>query len=183
MVDGVYIGTYPVKIVLLGAIIGFGLTYTAFKIIKNKLTKKGLIYEISIKIDDKDMNVNAMLDTGNMLKDPITDIPVIIVEKEKLYDILPKNILDNIQKIIGGDWEECKDNIEYRSRGRQNGMLLGFKVDEVKVFTDTNEIINKKVIVCIYNEKLTKNDSYSALIGLDILEGRDENEFIRAFKI
>ena len=192
MVDGVYIGTYPVKIVLLGAVIGFGLTYTAFKIIKNKLTKKGLIYEISIKIDDKDMNVNAMLDTGNMLKDPITDIPVIIVEKEKLYDILPKNILDNIQKIIGGDWEECKDNIEYRSRfkiipftsiGRQNGMLLGFKVDEVKVFTDTNEIINKKVIVCIYNEKLTKNDSYSALIGLDILEGRDENEFIRAFKI
>ena len=66
IVDGVYIGTYPVKIVLLGAVIGFLLTYTAFKIIKSKMTKKGLIYEISIKLDDKNMNVNAMLDTGNM---------------------------------------------------------------------------------------------------------------------
>ena len=35
MKNGVYIGTYPIKIALLGGIVGFVVTYIAFKIIKN----------------------------------------------------------------------------------------------------------------------------------------------------
>lgn len=191
MRNGVYIGTYPIKIALLGGIVGFILTYIAFKIVKNRMSKKGLIYEIEIKIDEKSTKVKAMLDTGNQLKDPITAIPVVIVEKEKLYEIVPKSILDNIEDIVGGDWKENEDNISYRARfrmipfhsiGKQNGMLLGFKADEVKVITDIDEISNKKVIICIYNQKLTKTNTYSALIGLDMLEGREKNEFITNFK-
>lgn len=191
MRNGVYIGTYPIKIALLGGIVGFILTYIAFKIVKNRMSKKGLIYEIEIKIDEKSTKVKAMLDTGNQLKDPITAIPVVIVEKEKLYEIVPKSILDNIEDILGGDWKENEDNISFRSRfrmipfhsiGKQNGMLLGFKADEVKVITDIDEISNKKVIICIYNQKLTKTNTYSALIGLDMLEGREKNEFITNFK-
>lgn len=191
MRNGVYIGTYPIKIALLGGIVGFILTYIAFKIVKNRMSKKGLIYEIEIKINEKSTKVKAMLDTGNQLKDPITAIPVVIVEKEKLYEIVPKSILDNIEDILGGDWKENEDNISFRSRfrmipfhsiGKQNGMLLGFKADEVKVITDIDEISNKKVIICIYNQKLTKTNTYSALIGLDMLEGREKNEFITNFK-
>ena len=191
MKNGVYIGTYPIKIALLGGFVGFILTHVAFKIFKNRMSKKGLIYEIEIKIENKSIRLKAMLDTGNQLKDPITSIPVVIVEKEKLYEIMPKSILDNIDDIIGGDWKENESNISYRARfrmipfhsiGKQNGMLLGFKVDEVNVITDIDEIKNKKVIICIYNQKLTKKNTYSALIGLDMLEGREENEFITNFK-
>lgn len=191
MVNGVYIGTYPVKIALLGGIVGFVIVHAAFKIVKNRMSKKGLIYDVEIKIDDKTTKVKAMLDTGNQLKDPITKIPVMLVEKEKLYEILPKDILNNVDNILGGDWKESEGDICYRSRfriipfnsiGKQNGMLLGFKVDEIKVITDIDEISNKKVIVCIYNQKLTKANTYSALIGLDMLEGRDENEFVTDLK-
>lgn len=191
MINGVYVGTYPIKIALLGGIVGFIITYISFKVIKNKMSKKALIYEVEIRIDDKTTKMRAMLDTGNMLRDPITGNPVMIIEKECLYEILPKNILNNIDKIIGGDWEQCEDDIHYRVRfclipfssvGKQNGMLLGFKVDEVKVITDIDEIINQKVIVCIYNQRLTKTNTYSALIGLDMLEGREENEFIANVK-
>lgn len=69
---------------------GFILTHVAFKIFKNRMSKKGLIYEIEIKIENKSIRLKAMLDTGNQLKDPITSIPVVIVEKEKLYEIMPK---------------------------------------------------------------------------------------------
>lgn len=192
MINGVYIGTYPVKIALLGGLVGFAIIHIAFKVVKNKMSKKALIYDIEMKIDQKSVKMKAMLDTGNMLKDPISGIPVIVVEREKLYEILPKTILDNTEKIIGGDWKNCEDYIEYRTRfrvipfrsiGKQNGMLLGFKVDEVKIMTDMEEIINKKVIVCIYHQKLTKTSAYSALIGLDMLEGREENELIANVKI
>lgn len=192
MVNGVYIGTYPVKIALLGGIVGFVITHIAFKIVKNRMNKKALIYDIEIKLEEKSVKLKAMLDTGNMLKDPITAIPVIVVEKEKLYEILPKSILDNIEDIMGGDWKENENNLNYRARfrmipfnsiGKQNGMLLGFKVDEVKIVTDLDEITHNKVIVCIYNQKLTRTNTYSALIGLDMLERREENELVTDIKI
>jgi len=192
MINGVYIGTYPIKIVFLGGIVGFVVTYVAFKVIKTKMTKKMVLYDIEIEIDGRVAKMKAMLDTGNMLKDPITRVPVAVVEKSYLYEILPKSILDNIDKIIGGDWNENEEDIYYRARfriipfssiGKQNGMLLGFKVDEIRIITDIDEIINQKVIVCIYNEKLSKTNAYSALIGLDMLEGREDNELITNIKI
>ena len=61
-------------------------------------------------------------------------------------------------------------------------MLLGLKVDKVKLITDINEITNENVIVCIYNQKLTKANTYSALIGIDMLEGREEHELITVIK-
>lgn len=211
MMNGVYIGTYPVKIALLGGIVGFVITYIAFKVIKSRIGKKEVLYDIEIKmeevvekskfVDEKESErksikiakMKAMLDTGNGLKDPITGTPVIVVETEKLVGFLPENILNHTNEIIGGDWEDNEENIGYRARfriipfhsiGKQNGMLLGFKVDEVKVMTDIEEIVNQKVIVCLYNQKLSKTNAYSALIGLDMLEeGREDSEFITNIKV
>lgn len=192
MINGVYIGTYPIKIVLLGGIVGYIVIYSGFKFVKKRISKKGLIYDIEIKVNENYTKLKAMLDTGNQLKDPITGNPVIVVEKDSLYEILPGTLLNRTEEIIGGEWNENEENISYRARfriipftsiGKQNGILLGFKVDKVTIITDTENIICKNVIVCIYNQKLAKTDAYSALIGLDILEGREENEHITNIKI
>lgn len=44
-----------------------------------------------------------MIDTGNMLKDPISQKPVAIVESSLIRQILPSSIIDNIQKILEGE--------------------------------------------------------------------------------
>ena len=95
MRNGLFLGTYPLKNVLLAGIIGFLIIITTFKIVKTKITKKDIYKEIKIYIDEKVIKINAMLDTGNMLKEPITGVPVIIVEKSILYELLPKELLDN----------------------------------------------------------------------------------------
>ena len=175
MKNGVYIGTYPIKIALLGGIVGFVI---AFKIIKNRASKKDIIYPLEIKINEKSISMNALLDTGNMLKDPITLMPVIVVEKEMLYDFLPKEILNNLEKIIGGDTKEVTEkNVEYMSKfriipynsiGRQNGLMLGFKADKVKIIIDDEEKEVNNAIIGIFNESFNSN-TYSALISLEIL--------------
>ena len=182
MKNGVYIGTYPIKIALLGGIVGFIITNIAFKIIKTKLKKKDMIYKIKIQIFDKEEEVSAMLDTGNLLRDPISKIPVIIVEKEKLYSIIPAELLDNIEKIIGG--EEISFNNEYFSRlkilpfssmGKQNGLMLGIKAD--KIIIEKEEVEEREnIIIGISMQKLENN--YSALFGLDLLEGSESDELI-----
>lgn len=136
-----------------------------------------------------------MLDTGNLLREPITQIPVVIVEKSKLESIIPNKILNNVDKIIGGDTNEILNDehlekfisrfriIPFTSIGKQNGLLLGIKVDSVNVVIDDKEEIIKNVIVGIYNKPFTKNELYTAIFGLDLLEGGNLNECISNIKI
>jgi len=189
MLNGTYVGTYPLKVAILGGIVGFTIIVIAFHFTKKRFSKKDMFCEINIFFGKKNTSVIALLDTGNMLKDPITSMPVIIVEKEVLKDILPELILNNLNKIIGGDvpkqvYED--ENLEYITKfrvipfssiGKTNGMLLGFKANKVEVKDEENiEIINN-VIVGIYENKLSKKNQYSALIGLELLERSGENEF------
>ena len=180
MKNGLFLGTYPLKTVLLGAIISFLVILVAFKIIKDKFSKKDLFCDLEIKINNKIVKTTAMIDTGNCLKDPITNNPVVVIEHTLLYECIPKQILNNLDNIIGGDFEgipqEIKETyisklklIPYSSLGKQNGILLGIKPEYVKISTEENErIIN--AIIGIYNKSLTKRGEYRALIGVECIE-------------
>ena len=126
-------------------------------------TKKDMFCNINIKIKGKEKKIKLMVDTGNLLKDPISGMPVIVIEHTELYDILPKELLNNLEKILGGDLKGIPEDIKneylsklrvipYSSLGKQNGMLLGIKADEVKV---EDETIKNNVIIGIYNKALT----------------------------
>ena len=41
------------------------------------------IYKAIIKIEEKNIEINVLLDTGNMLKDAISGDAVIVIEKNK----------------------------------------------------------------------------------------------------
>ena len=190
MKDGVYIGTYPLKIALLGGITGFVITYIAIKIVKTRINKNEIIYKAVIKIEEQEQEINVLLDTGNMLKDQISGDSVIMVEKNRLYKIVPKELLDNMNKFLGGEFEN-KEILEYKKRirfipftsvGKQNGMLLGIKADLVKIITDVDEIINEKAIIGVYEKTFSKSGKYSGLIGLDILERSEADEHLANIK-
>ena len=146
---------------------------------------------IGMKIDEeKEINVKAMLDTGNMLKDPITKMPVVVIEKEKLNETLPKELLENIERILGGEKDcynyELDDEyvnkikiIPFSSIGKQNGLMIGIKADEITIQGDEFKEY-KNVIIGISPQKLSNN--YSALFGLDLFEGRENNEFVTNIK-
>ena len=185
MRNGVYVGTYPLKIALLGGIVGFMITYIAFKVVKTKLKKKDMIYDVKITLHEKSLNLKAMLDTGNLLKEPITGMPVVVVEKEKLYSLMPANLLNHIEELIGGDGQEKLNEIEekeyltklrvipFSSIGKQNGLMLGLKADKVTIQKEEEKQTRKDVIIGIFPQTLSKNHIYTALIGLDLLEETD----------
>ena len=180
MKNGVFVGTYPFKILILGAIISFIIIYLSIKIIRKKLSKKSLFCKIKIIINNEVINTLALIDTGNLLKDPISNTPVVVVEHTLLYDILPKQILNNLENILGGDLEkipeEIKDKyisklkvIPFSSLGRQNGMLLGIKADEIIIENEEEKTKKENVIVGIYDKSLTKRGEYRALVGMNLL--------------
>ncbi|MDO5556829.1 MAG: sigma-E processing peptidase SpoIIGA [Clostridia bacterium] len=184
-----FIGNYPIKIGILGAILGLFVMTLVFKFVKSKITRKDMIYILGIIIEQKQIEVKAMLDTGNMLREPITGNPVILVEKEVLYNLIDSEILKNVEKIIGGDMEIKNKNllsrfkaIPYTSIGKQNGILLGFRVDKIVLKGEYSNEEIKDVVVAIYNKSFTKNNKYNALIGMDVIERSERNEYIANFK-
>lgn len=180
MKNGLFLGTYPLKTIILGAIVAFAIIIIAVKIIRKKFTTKDMICDIEIMLNNKKINTKALIDTGNMLKEPITNTPVVVVEKILLYECIPKEILNNINQIIGGDLEKIPQRIQsqyisklklipFSSLGKQNGMLLGIKVQQIKIIKESEEITKENIIVGIYQQSLTKNGEYQALMGMEFI--------------
>lgn len=135
-----------------------------------------MVCDLEIYYNGKYQKIKTMIDTGNLLKDPITQSDVIIVEKESLKNMISENILENIDNIINGKWLESTEEVHkykfkiipFSSLGKENGLLIGFKPDYIKIL-DEGEFIRDDVIIGIYDGKLTKTNLYSSLIGLEIL--------------
>lgn len=141
--------------------------------------------KLTIFINEKEIKTTALIDTGNMLKDPISNMPVIVVQKDILNGLIPNEILNNLEKIVGGGIEESLYNqidsnfmskfriIPFSSLGKQNGMLLGFKASKVIINFDENEKSYEKVVIGVYDKTLSKKQNYFALLGLDLIERSD----------
>ena len=175
--NGLVLNAKSLRVIFISAIIAFIVIIIGFRIVKNKISAKDMYCDIEIKINNKKIETKAMIDTGNFLKEPITNTPVIVVEHTLLYECISKEILNHIEDILGGDFSEIPDNIrkEYISKlkvipfsslGKQNGMLLGIKPEGVIIKNEEEEKENNNVIIGIYNKSLTKRGEYRALLGI-----------------
>lgn len=170
---------------------GFIIITTAFKNIKGKLTKKDMFCNIKININSNTVYTKAIIDTGNFLKEPITKIPVAVVEKDILKGVIPEEILNNLSNIIEGkeialgEYLSKIRLIPFMSLGKENGMLIGIKADGLAINTQDDVLFIKNIIIGIYDGNLSKTGKYKALIGLELLEnkGGKKDEHIRTIKI
>lgn len=180
MKNGLFLGTYPLKTIILGAIIAFIIIITAFTVVKTKITKKDMFCEIEIKLNGKKIKTIAMIDTGNMLKEPISNTPVIVVEHTLLYNSIPKEILNHLEELLGGDFSSIPEKIQkeyqtklkfipFSSLGKQNGMLIGIKAEELIIKREEKQEKKQNIIIGIYQKSLTKKGEYRALIGIETL--------------
>ena len=178
--NGMFIGEYVLKVIMLAAIVAYFVIKISLKIIKTKFSPKDMYCKIKFKLNGKEVETKAMIDTGNLVKEPITNTPVIIVESSLLYDVLPKEILNNLDNILGGNFEKIPEEIQieyiaklrcipFTSLGKQNGMLVGIKVEEVEIENEEETKLSNNVIIGIYDKSLTKRGEYRALVGIEVI--------------
>lgn len=171
--NGVLTGTYPIKMILAGGIVGFAIVVISFKNIKGKLNKKDMYCNVKLCERENKKVITAIIDTGNFLKDPITKIPVIVAGIDSLDGLFPSEILHNASKIINGgdiDLGEYASKIRvipFKSLGKDNGLLLGIKIDKAYIEYQDNVHEIKNIIVGIYNGNLSRSGKYEGLVGLD----------------
>lgn len=95
ILDGVLVSDFSAFKVLLCGVLGAFLVVIFLKKKKDHVFKK-----IAIGLEEKEVEIKVLLDTGNLLREPYTGKPVIIVEKDVIKEILEENIVSSFQEII-----------------------------------------------------------------------------------
>lgn len=149
--------------------------------VHSRFIKEKLLVKISITFDNKATVLSALVDTGNSLHDPLTNMPVVVVEFSAIKELLPediRNIFENDSEndlnsvsatIAGSNWFSRFRLIPFTSLGRENGILIGFKPDYIEIAADEEKKGVRDVIVGIYNKALSKNQQYSALMNPELI--------------
>ncbi|MCY6356760.1 sigma-E processing peptidase SpoIIGA [Clostridium sp. ZS2-4] len=146
--------SFSYKILLAALMIIYIVVHRIIVYVKDRQNIIRLIFEVEIVTDKFQKKVNAFMDTGNGLREPVTNLPVMIVEKE-----IFKNI--NIK-------EEEKFIIPYRVVNGYGGNLEGFRPKLIRVFKES-KVQDYQVIVAFCNGKLSSLNEYNALLTRDIL--------------
>jgi len=151
----VIIINFPYEKLLLSVMIIYILLYRIIIFIQDRKKILTLIYNIDIINKGYKKTVRAFLDTGNELREPATNLPVLIVER----NILSEVILE-------------KDNmyyIPYTVLNGTKGRLVGYKPEYINIHIDKKNIETRDVIIAFCDYKLSKDNDYNGLMSRGIL--------------
>lgn len=140
-------------------------------------------FKISVEvfIDKKSLTLEALIDTGNDLKDPLSRKPVIIVEYQAIKKMLPVDFQQCFERYGGDDVTKVLENcnnaswitqvrmVPFHSIGKHHGMLLGYKPDLVVLFGQ-EKIVTKDVMICLYHKPLSTSGAYRAVLNPEVFE-------------
>lgn len=149
--------------------------------VQSRFVKEKLLVDISIAVENKSIGLPALVDTGNSLHDPLTNLPVVVVEFSAIKDLLPDDIKSIFEQnhendlnsvtaeISSSDWFKRFRLIPFTSLGRENGMMIGFRPDYIEIGADDGKKDIRDVIVGIYNRTLSANEQYRALMNPELI--------------
>ncbi|WP_294371132.1 sigma-E processing peptidase SpoIIGA [uncultured Clostridium sp.] len=145
---------YSIKYIIIGIMIIFIFLDRMTEYIKDRTAVSNYIYMIEFQVKGKKYNLQSFLDTGNELREPITNLPCILAE-EKFFS--QKNFSD-----------ENVYYISYNAIGYE-GRLKGIRVNNIKIKCGKLEWRNIDAVVCPCKEKLSRENDFNALLSRGVL--------------
>ena len=139
--------------------------YLAYRILSKILTvaqrkKESCMRTVMIYVPEtqQELRIQAFLDTGNHLADPINGAPVCLVS-DRLAD-----------QIRSGFKPEKYHAIPFRSVGRDNGILNAYELPELIIEEQEQTIRREHVIVAICNTGISEESVYQMILNPRLLE-------------
>lgn len=137
------------RYLIIGIMILYMLIFRIITFVKDRKDIYSFIYHVDIGINNTKKSVKAFLDTGNELREPVTNLPVMVIEREALDNI----VLDDRYKYY----------IKYKVVNGKIGILEAFKPSYTKIYVG-NKIENKDMIIALSDNKLSEYNDYTALL-------------------
>lgn len=144
---------------------------------KKKKWRTRNTYTLKINIANREIELKAFLDTGNMLQEMFSSESVIIIYEGAIEGKVPRNIIDALRdgNFEGIDFNVLKNirPITYSVINEREKNMYGLKIKNIEIYVENRKIVRNAVIT-IANHKFNGAD---ALIGINLLEGGYESGY------
>ncbi|OUQ87177.1 sigma-E processing peptidase SpoIIGA [Brevibacillus brevis] len=191
--DGFGVGFKPtLGIVLIGFILIFFLGKKSYRAIQEPRRIETFLVDVVVTLAGEKVICRGLVDTGNQLHEPITRIPVMIIENRMFAHLLPPSLLRQADE-NGGVWEKLDGSwdhlplewqsrvrlIPYRSVSRGMDFLLAIKPDRVMVVQDGIRFETERVLIGLNPIPLAADGKYQAIVHPAMMETyTEESTFI-----
>lgn len=142
------------------------------------------LYHVTLEvlIFGQKVTAQALVDTGNRLRDPLGGTPVIVVEHDVVAHLMPEHLHPVLSKMEAGDfsdvsrllssqrWSSRFRVIPFNSLGKEKGLLIGFRPDEAAVWIGGRRLPLGPVVVALHPRALDPEGAYRALVHPDLLD-------------
>lgn len=175
-----------VNAIIISLFFGYGALHLFFKETKKRKDKIKYLRTINIKIKDKKFSLVGFIDTGNELKDPLTNKSVIIVSISSLKNIIEENIHKDILDFYlneDKDYEKLllKYSDEYNLRAikfktinTSGNTMICIVPDCIHLQIDKKTEIKLEAILGLNPNNMSNMGEYEALLYKKLLELESE---------
>ncbi len=128
-------------------------------------------------MEDREVTLFALSDTGNSLTDTLSGAPVIVCEYKSVCSVIPEYMhavykTGNTDFLVsksdyGGEFAQRFRIIPYNVIG-SGGVLPCFKPDDIKAVKDKKDYLTNKGIVAVTDTNLS-DGSYTAVFNADLI--------------
>ena len=122
--------------------------------VMDRIDLNNLIYDVKIITKGSNLDIKAFLDTGNELREPVTNLPVIVVDKNALKNIR----MESYDKLL----------IPYEVISGGGGNLQGFKPDYIEI-KRKGKAERREVIVAFSDVSFCGVKEYEGLLSRGII--------------
>lgn len=182
--DGFGVGFKPtLAILLIGFTLVFFLGKKSYKAIQEPRRIETFLVDVVVTVAKEKVICRGLVDTGNQLHEPITRLPVMIMESRMLAHLLPPSFLRQTEENGGvwekldGSWDELPSEwqsrvrlIPYRSVSRGMDFLLAIKPDHVLVIQEGLRYETEKVLIGLNPIPLSADGKYQAIVHPAMME-------------
>jgi stage II sporulation protein GA (sporulation sigma-E factor processing peptidase) len=152
-----------------------------FLLIREWIMKKykNCEYQVRIWFLDRQITLPALVDTGNFLKEPVTRIPVVIVDMKALEEFLPEDMYKMLSENRWTEEEKEDTNeywririrfIPYNTLDQESRVMIGFEADYVDIWGGDLPETRKKAVIGFSNKELSKSKGFKALINPSLMD-------------
>lgn len=146
---GLYPGAGGILLINLFAL--FFLGELGWGLLHRLVWERSCLIPIRLSFAGKTKEMVALLDTGNLLVDPLTKTPVVLVEAAALQDIIPERIAKLSSAVFAGDFSSCSDwdldggwakrvrLLSFTGVSKTKGFMLGLRPDELLIRAHARE--------------------------------------------
>ena len=167
--NGVLYSVMDLRILLLSAAV----CYAVLTLVFRRTARHGRreVLPAVLILEGRRVAVNALVDTGNTLTDPVTGRPVMVAEGSRLSPLLPgERVLDEnalrdpvgtLERLSRGGRGRRFRLLPYQAVGVECGMLLALRLDDARVGAEDYG----GILVALSPNPVSDGGGYSALIG------------------